>query len=149
MAQQLFNQGLSGQARIESLEKKVDYLFKMVMGDVLSVIELYPIQQEGWTSAPAVGTEIGLNGDMGQNGPGTLALPHGHYAVVETREYETADHGKVRWVRLRCGAADPTETSDGWAWAPVRPTLMDAGQLYQDLQMMPDDFTTKVWEELG
>lgn len=132
---------------LETMGEQMDRLKRAVFGDVLATIQLYPLQQSAWTMAPNPEAEIGTFGDAGQLGPGSVALDQGLYAVTETYELPAADHGTVRWIKLRCGPGDPTQTQDGVAWMPCRPWLIDCGALYEQLGEKPDGLTQKFWDD--
>ena len=146
--------------RIEEIVKEVSDLRARVMklesknalSDTGLTIELY-CKQEGWSSAPHPDTVISSGGGMGTS---TLvwSLEEGRYMVLDTYELDTKDFGIVRWVQIRCDLEDPTRTNDGFAYLPVKPELVDAEGLYNQLMdadedVYPDDFTAFVWGRDG
>ena len=115
-------------------------------------IRLY-CRQGAYTSAPSRGSKIGKFGRMGQSAS-TLALNGGTYPVLDTYTLETEDLGTVRWVKVRCGQTDPTSTNDGFAYVPVKASLVNAEDFYNELMDMDDaiqldDVTKANWGEYG
>ena len=137
--------------RVEELEEKVRYLESKVTPEPEMTVRLY-VRQQGWTSAPSVGKQIGVWGRFGQ-GNATLTLEPGRYTLLETYTIKTEDYGVVRWIMIKTGIGDRTTTSDGFAWLPVEPKLVDAENLYNQLRdSFPDtevdDYTDSIWTQM-
>ena len=91
-------------------------------------------------------------GRFGQ-GNATLTLEPGRYTLLETYTIKTEDYGVVRWIMIKTGIGDRTTTSDGFAWLPVEPKLVDAENLYNQLRdSFPDtevdDYTDSIWTQM-
>ena len=132
--------------QVKKLSKRVD---KIDGADEI-LVELFS-RQSGWTSAPSPQHSIGPKGRFGEK-DATLALEAGKYVYLHSYGVDTVDFGRVRWLQIRCEYGDPTHTSDGFAWIPVDPYLVNAESLYEDLKhdntVQVDEYTNRVWEHM-
>ena len=115
-------------------------------------IRLY-CRQKASTSAPSEGSKVGKFGGAGIHSQ-TLSLAAGVYRVIDTYEIETEDFGNIRWVQVSCDMEAPTRTNDGFAYLVVKPSLVDAQNLYEQLieqrdGIMLDELTKEAWGRNG
>ena len=133
--------------RVNELEDRVAKL----EGKEPIMVELY-VRQSGWTASPSPTHMIGPKGNFGET-TATLALDSGKYAYLDSYVVSTADHGNVRWLKIRCDVGDVTVTDDRFAWLPVDPNIVNAESLYEALQgdddeVVVDDYTQSVWDNM-
>ena len=138
--------------RLTEQDKRIDaleYHMKRQIGTGNILVTLY-VNQSGWSSAPSEHFVVDPLGNFGETVP-VWTINKGEYVLMETYEVHTADHGKVRWIKIRTKMDDPTTTPDQFAWMPVNPKLQDCEELYEQLKAKDsdtevDEYTQSIWD---